>query len=56
MRWTARPGRDGGGYTVEDAALRHRAGVDVATTVPAEAYARCASSKLSRYREGLLPD
>ena len=39
-----------------DAARRHDAGVEVATTVPAEAYARFAPSVLVRYRDGLLPD
>ena len=47
---------DWGGYTVDDAARRHDAGVEVATTVPAEAYARFAPSVLVRYRDGLLPD
>jgi uncharacterized cupin superfamily protein len=49
-------GPDWGGYTVDDAARRHDAGVEVATTVPAEAYARFAPSVLVRYRDGLLPD
>jgi uncharacterized cupin superfamily protein len=49
-------GPDWGGYPVDDAARRHDAGVEVATTVPAEAYARFASSRLTPYREGLLPD
>ena len=49
-------GPDWGGYTVDDAARRHDAGVEVATTVPAEAYARFAASVLVRYRDGLLPD
>src|SRR6478752_6569666 len=31
---------DWGGYTVDEAALRHGAGVETATTVPKEAYAR----------------
>jgi uncharacterized cupin superfamily protein len=49
-------GPDWGGYPVDDAARRHGAGVEVATTVPAEAYARFAPSVLVRYRDGLLPD
>jgi hypothetical protein len=49
-------GPDWGSYTVDDAARRHGAGVDVATTVAAEAYARFGGGKLTRYREGLLPD
>jgi hypothetical protein len=49
-------GPDWGGYTVDDSARRHGAGVDVATTVPAEAYARFEKSELTSYRRGLLPD
>ena len=49
-------GPEWGGYNVDDVARRHGAGVDAATTVPAEAYARFSRSKLTRYREGLLPD
>jgi len=49
-------GPDWGGYTVDDAARRHGAGVDVATSAPAEAYARFADGRLVRYREGILPD
>jgi uncharacterized cupin superfamily protein len=49
-------GPEWGGYTVDEVARRHGAGVEVATTVPAEAYARFADGKLTRYREGLLPD
>jgi len=48
-------GRDWGGYTVDDAALRHGAGVETATTVADEAYARFGGSSLARYPEGLLP-
>ena len=49
-------GPDWGAYTVDEAALRHGAGVDEETTVPAEAYARFGRSKLTRYQEGWLPD
>jgi uncharacterized cupin superfamily protein len=49
-------GRDWGGYTVAEAALRHGAGVERATAVPAEAYARFAEGVLARYPDGLLPD
>ena len=48
-------GADWGGYTVDDAARRHGAGVDVATTASSDAYARFEDGKLTRYREGLLP-
>jgi uncharacterized cupin superfamily protein len=49
-------GEDWGAYTVDDAALRHGAGVELETTVPGEAYARFDRSKLTRYREGWLPE
>ncbi len=49
-------GPDWGGYTVDETALRHGAGVETPTTVPDEAYARFVRSTLSRYPEGLLPD
>jgi hypothetical protein len=49
-------GPDWGGYTVDETALRHGAGVETPTTVPAEAYARFERSTLFRYPEGLLPD
>jgi uncharacterized cupin superfamily protein len=49
-------GPNRGGYTVDEVARRHGAGVDVATDVPAEAYARFARGKLTRYPDGLLPD
>jgi len=44
-------GPDWGAYTVEEAALRHGAGVERETTQAAEAYARFGKSKLTRYRE-----
>jgi uncharacterized cupin superfamily protein len=47
-------GPDWGGYTVDEAASRHNAGVEQDTTVPKEAYARFGPSRLSSYREGLL--
>jgi hypothetical protein len=37
------------------AALRHGAGVEQETSVPAEAYSRIGPSRLARYREGWLP-
>jgi len=49
-------GPDWGGYTVEPAAIRHGAGVEVATTDPDTAYARFARRRPVRYREGWLPD
>jgi len=48
-------GPDWGGYTVDDAALRHGAGVEQDTTDPAEAYARFSRREPTRYREGWLP-
>jgi uncharacterized cupin superfamily protein len=48
-------GPDWGAYTVDEAALRHGAGVERETTVPDEAYARFGRSKLTGYREGWLP-
>jgi uncharacterized cupin superfamily protein len=49
-------GEDWGGYTVDEAALRHLAGVEEETDDPKQAYARFPASELSRYREGWLPD
>jgi hypothetical protein len=54
----AREHQDGegwGGYTVDEAALRHGAGVEQETTVAEEAYARFAKRQPSRYRAGWLP-
>jgi uncharacterized cupin superfamily protein len=49
-----------GGYTVDEVALRHGAGVEQETTVPDEAYAPIRAKyglrEPSRYREGWLPD
>ena len=44
-----------GSYTVDEAALRHGAGVERETTEADEAYARFGRGKLTRYREGWLP-
>ena len=41
---------DWGGYTVEDAALRHGAGVEQETNEPQEAYARFTRRQPTRYR------
>jgi uncharacterized cupin superfamily protein len=48
-------GDDWGAYTVDEAALRHGAGVERETTEPAEAYARFGRSGLTRYCAGWLP-
>jgi uncharacterized cupin superfamily protein len=45
-----------GGYTVDDAALRHGAGVEQETADPDEAYARFRRRETTRYREGWLPE
>jgi len=47
-------GPDWGAYTVDEAALRHGAGVERETTEPNEAYARFPRSVLTRYRNGWL--
>ena len=49
-------GPDWGGYTVDEAAIRHGAGVEQETTKPAEAYARFPDRQPTRYREGWLPE
>ena len=49
-------GPDWGGYTVDEAAQRHGAGVDQDTTDPKEAYARVPHRKPAAYREGWLPE
>jgi uncharacterized cupin superfamily protein len=48
-------GPDWGGYSVDEAALRHDAGVEQETSDPREAYARFPDRTPSRYREGWLP-
>ncbi|HUF02372.1 MAG TPA: cupin domain-containing protein [Gaiellaceae bacterium] len=45
-----------GGYTVDDAALRHGAGVEQETTDPSEAYRHVPRRDPTRYREGWFPD
>jgi uncharacterized cupin superfamily protein len=47
---------DWGAYTVDEAALRHGAGVEEETSDEEQAYARFPESKPSRYREGWLPN
>jgi uncharacterized cupin superfamily protein len=49
-------GADWGGYPVEEAALRHRAGVDRETNEAEEAYAALPIREATRFREGWLPD
>jgi uncharacterized cupin superfamily protein len=49
-------GPDWGGYTVDEAAIRHGAGVEEETTDEKVAYARFPRGELTRYREGWLPD
>ena len=44
-----------GGYTVDDAARRHDAGVAQETTEPKEAYSHLGPSHTIRYRDGILP-
>jgi uncharacterized cupin superfamily protein len=48
-------GADWGGYTVDEAALRHGAGVEQETTEPTKAYARFPKREPTRYYEGWLP-
>lgn len=48
-------GPEWGAYTVDEAALRHGAGVEHETNEPREAYARFPPSRLTRYRDGRLP-
>jgi uncharacterized cupin superfamily protein len=47
-------GPEWGAYTVDEAAIRHGAGVERETTEPDEAYARFGKGELTRYREGWL--
>jgi uncharacterized cupin superfamily protein len=46
---------NGGAYTVDEVALRHRAGVEEETSDPAVAYARFPDPQPARYRDGWLP-
>ena len=46
---------DWGAYTVDEAALRHGAGVEEETTDADVAYARFPEPEPTRYREGWLP-
>jgi uncharacterized cupin superfamily protein len=49
-------GADWGAYTVDETALRHRAGVDEETTDRAKAYAHAPRAEWASYQEGWLPD
>jgi hypothetical protein len=49
-------GPDWGGYTVDETASRHGAGVEQETTDPHEAYAPFTQREPTRYREGWLPE
>jgi uncharacterized cupin superfamily protein len=49
-------GPDWGAYTVDQAAIRHRAGVEKETSDREVAYARFEDGGLVPYREGSLPD
>ena len=49
-------GPNWGGYTVDEAALRHNAGVEQDTTDPHVAYGRVARREYTRYQKGWLPD
>jgi uncharacterized cupin superfamily protein len=49
-------GAEWGGYPVDEAALRHGAGVERETTEPDEAYSRVPKREPTRYREDWLPD
>jgi uncharacterized cupin superfamily protein len=49
-------GPDWGAYTVDEAALRHGAGVEQETTDELEAYAPVPHREYTRYRPGWLPE
>jgi hypothetical protein len=49
-------GPDWGGYTVDEAALRHGAGVKQETIDQHQAYAPFPKREPTRYREGWLPE
>jgi uncharacterized cupin superfamily protein len=48
-------GEDWGGYTVDEAAVKHNASAERETTDPHEAYARFPARQPMRYRDGWLP-
>ncbi len=47
---------DWGAYSVDEAALRHGAGVEQETTDEKRAYARLSKHQPTRYREGWIPE
>jgi uncharacterized cupin superfamily protein len=49
-------GPDWGGYSMDEAALRHGEGVEEETTDEMRAYARVGRREPTRYREGWLPE
>jgi uncharacterized cupin superfamily protein len=49
-------GPNWGAYTVDEAAIRHGAGVEEETTKPDEAYVRFPPRRPTSYREGWLPE
>jgi uncharacterized cupin superfamily protein len=49
-------GDEWGAYTVDEAALRHGAGVEEETALASEAYARFPDERFTRYEDGWLPD
>jgi hypothetical protein len=49
-------GVNGGAYTVDEAALRHGAGVEEETSDPGVAYSRYPDSQPAPYGEGWLAD
>ncbi len=49
-------GADWGGYTVDEVALRHGAGVEQETTDQVQAYARFPEPVPTRYQDGWLPN
>ncbi|HEX7525864.1 MAG TPA: cupin domain-containing protein [Gaiellaceae bacterium] len=49
-------GQDWGGYSVDEAAIRHGAGVEQETTDQLQAYAQFVKRRPTRYRAGWLPD
>ena len=49
-------GEDWGGYTVDDTARGHGAGVEQETTSADKAYARFPDPEWTRYRDGWLPE
>ena len=49
-------GRDWGGYSVDEAAIRHGAGVEQETSDPVEAYIRFPARQPTSYRDGWIPN